>query len=277
MTQDALPSDEVYRLGHYRQESPLVLLGGVGISALVHAVIVAAIVLGTLRSAEVIEAKVEEEIAPFTPVELVRLGEERPPNALPRIANPPPPQVQEDVVPLEKPDPNKVVLEKKDQEPPPKDAEKVKEKRSTRDILAGFHNPDRPVNDDKPEGHKDGVPEGTLSDAAMANLMNTYQAKVMRDILRQWRVPSTISPERARELAGQVAVSVRLSDDGYITSYTMTKVSGETEFDISIERAVKAFMVRFGGQRLTMPDDPQIKQAVVSRGLYLRRWEYTGR
>ena len=270
------PSELMVRPEQARPVSAGNVVGGFATTTLLHAFIILAVVVGTITGSKAVEEHIEEKIAPFTPVELVRLGEPRKPNALPRIANPEKRVVEEDVVNLAQPDPDKVVLEKKPEDKP-KDVERVEKKKSTRDLLNAFNNPSRPTNDDVPEGQADGVPEGTLSDAALSHLMNTYQAKVMRDILRQWKVPSTITPDSARDLAGKVAVAIRLSADGDIVSYRMVKTSGDSQFDLSVERAIKSFMVRFGGQKLSMPEDPSLKQAVINKGLFLRRWEYTGR
>ena len=48
---------------------------GVGISMGVHLLIATAVIVGTIAGAEDLEARTEEELAPYTPVELVRLGD----------------------------------------------------------------------------------------------------------------------------------------------------------------------------------------------------------
>ena len=59
----------------------------------------------------------------------------------------------------------KNLLEKK-KEPEPKDAKRVKRKEKINSLLDSIHNPNRPVNDDKPEGLSSGVAEGTVVDDA---------------------------------------------------------------------------------------------------------------
>lgn len=258
-------------LGRGREGSPTSIVGGLGVSFFVHISIVVAIIIGSITGAKAIEEKAEEKLAPFTPVELIRLGKPREKKFLPRIANPAPKQVEEKVVNLaKKPDPDKVVIKK---EEPPKDAEVVKQKKpSAADILHTLHNPNRPVNDDTPEGREFGVAEGNVVDDSVQNLMNTYIAQVQRAVLREWRVPQTISESRAKDMANKVRVQVRVSDDGYITSYSFLARSGDSQFDASIEEAVRRFMVRFGGRKLPQPDRDDVGRVVVQKGLILGRW-----
>ncbi len=247
------------------------ILSGLCVSFGVHAAIVLAVVIGTITGSEAIEKEVEEKMVPFTPVELVRLGEKKPPKQLPRISNPAPKTIQEDVVNLaKKPKPEDVVLKK--EKPKDKKAKRVR-KKNTDDILNTFHNPNRPVNTDKPEGDPDGVPEGTVVDSALKHLMNSYLAKVQQTIVRNWRVPQTISQSKAEKLAGKVRVKVRVSPEGHIVSYRITRKSGDSIFDASVEETVRKFTAGGGGRRLPMPAKDDLKQAVVAKGLSLNRWK----
>jgi outer membrane biosynthesis protein TonB len=250
------------------------VVGGFVVSLLIHLLIVASVAIGTITQAAAVEEETKVVMAPFEPVELVRLGEKKPKNALPRIANPAPDTDPEDVVNLaeKEPKPEDVVLEKEE----PKEKKKVEERKDRmKDILSGAYNPNRPTNTDIAEGDPDGVPEGTTSDVAMMRLMNTYAAKVIRDITREWNVPSTLSQSQAKDLAGKISVQVYLSPEGYVVRYTLTRRSGNGQFDISVERAIKAFTV-MGGRKLSMPNDENLKTLVLKKGLNLRRWEYVG-
>lgn len=255
-----------------REKSPQHVIQGMVVSLGVHLAIATAVIIGTITGSEAIEKHTEEQLAPFTPVELVRLGEEKPDSQLPRLANPPPKEVKEDVVdPTPRPPKDSDPKEK-----PPKDAVKVPKPKEQKvnNLLNEFeHDPTRPVNNDVPSGHRDGVPQGTLSDAALQNLMRTFQARVQQAVLSQWRVPSSITREKATELAGKTRVVIRVSAEGYIVSYTMSKRSGDAQFDASVERAVKAFMPAFGGRKLPMPDDAALRQAVVQKGISLSYWK----
>jgi outer membrane biosynthesis protein TonB len=257
-------------LGRPRPLNPGALAGGIIITVALHILIAVGAFILTHVDATVVEEKAKEELIPFTPVELIRLGEKKPPKQLPRIANPAPPQKEEKVVNLnQKPDPDKVVIKKEE----PKDAVVVKKKEeSAKDLLNALHNPNRPVNSDKPEGREDGVVEGNVVDDSLKSLLNTYQAQVLRAILKEWRVPQTVSEDRAKELAGKIRVKVRLSPEGNIVNYTFTARSGDLQFDNSVEETVRRFQVLTGNKRLPMPEEEGLKSLVLDRGLTLSGW-----
>jgi hypothetical protein len=143
--------------------------------------------------------------------------------------------------------------------------------------LSDLHDPSRPTTDALPAGREDGVRGGTISDAAMANLMGTYQAKLLAELTRGWVMPTTISDDEIKRLSGQAAVYVRLSPEGHIVSYTWRKRSENDQFNDSIDRLLKRYQVAFGGQKLPLPDNDEVREAVIKQGLNLRNWEYTGK
>lgn len=262
-------------LGNQRQDGVMFLIGGVGVSFLVHLSVIVAVVIGTITQSKAIEKETEVQMAPFTPVELIKLGVKKPPNALPRISNPAPRVVEEKVVNLANKvqDPDEVVL-KKEEEPKPKDAVRVKKAERVNDLLDSLHNPNRPVNDDKEEGLASGVAGGTSLDEAQEQLMHTWLAKIKAAILSQWRVPQTITRERAKELQGKVRISVRISPDGYVVSWRMTRKSDDTQFNAACEDAVRKFSAKSGtGRKLPMPDDPEVRDLLVKKGISLSRWK----
>jgi outer membrane biosynthesis protein TonB len=262
-------------LGNQRQNGIGFMIGGFGVTFLVHFAVMLAVVIGTITQSKAIEKEAEITMAPFTPVELIKLGVERPPNALPRISNPAPKTVKEDVVNLanKAKSPDEVVLEKKE-DPKPKDAVRVKKKERVNDLLDSLHNPNRPVNDDKEEGRASGVVGGTSLDEAQAHLMNTFKAKIQRAIISQWRVPQTITRQRAAELASKVRISVRISPEGYVVSWRMTRKSEDAQFNAACEDAVRKFSAKSGtGRKLPMPDDPEIRALLVKKGIALTRWK----
>ena len=73
-----------------------------------------------------------------------------------------------------------------------------------------------------------------------------------------------------------MAVYIRLSDKGYVVSYSFKKKSGNDQFDASIERVIKKFQVLGGGKKLPLPENPEIQQIVLKKGLNLKEWVYTG-
>lgn len=252
---------------------------GMAVSFLVHASIVGAIIVGSVLSAMAMEDKVEDELAPFTPVELVRLGVDKPADALPVITNPPPKVEEEDVVNLKQKPRDKTISEKK----PEKDkktqrVQKTPKKDKRSDLLNEFeHDPTKPVVNELPRGHKEGVPEGTLSDAAAANLMRTWQAKVNAAVIRRWQIPRSLGEDKLKEFAGRTRVSVRISAEGYIVSYNFSSRSGDGHFDGTVERAVRSFMPAYGGSKLPMPENPTLRAAVVRKGFSLTGWRHVVR
>ncbi len=270
-----LPSLE---MGYYqrRKATPAQIFGGLAATFSLHILIVLAVVIGTWHGEQAIEEDIEPHLLEFEKVELLALGEEKPPEALPRIANPEPVTKEPDKVILEQPKEPVVQLEKEK----PKEAEEKEEKdRKKRmlDALSALHNPNRPTNEDTPEGSEKGVVGGTISDAAMENLMGTYAAKLMAELTRTWEVPSTIDESEVAALSNQVQVYVRLSESGDIVSYKFTKKSDNDQFNASIDRVLKRFQLAYGGRKLPMPDDPAVKDAVLKQGLNLKTWEFTGR
>lgn len=247
---------------------------GVVLTMLLHFGLVAVIIIGTMSGTKKIEEEIQPKMLTFEKVDLLALGEEKPPNALPRISNPEPAVRPPDEVNLAKPEEPVVDLEKKEEKKEKEDEEA--RKRKMLDALSALHNPNRPSNDDLPEGSEDGVIGGNISDAALANLMGTYAAKVISELSRNWEIPSTVPDEEIPSLAGQVAVYVRLSEQGHIVVHRFEKNSTNDQFDASIDRLLRRYTVT-GGRKLPLPDDEAVKKSVLHHGLQLEGWEYTGR
>lgn len=252
---------------------------------LLHGLIVSAMAVATYFSNEAIEEYIEPQVLEFEDVELVALGKPRDPSALPRIANPAPPKraKREEVV-LDEPPAEQAPVEELTEHKVDDPAEEVPPE-PTRDELMkdafagleGLHDPERPVNEDVPEGQEDGVVEGTLSQAAGDALMRTYSTKVNAAISKQWRVPATLDSEQIEGLSGEVVMLVYLSEDGYIREYRWDKRSQNEQFNLSIESALRRFRVDSGGRKLPLPDNEELRQLVLERPLRLSKWEYKGR
>ncbi len=265
------------------------ILAGVCVTLVLHGTIVGRMALATMHSNEAIEEFIEPRIIEFEDVDLVALGEEKPPEALPRIANPPPPKAKaKKAVNLARRDdkaPKKAKEEPKDvpekDEPPrdePPNAE-VEADDSNEDLLnelGDLHDPDRPVNTDTPAGSRDGAVGGTLSKAAVDNLMGTYVYKLKKEISRSWTVPATVPREEIASLQGAVSVQVFISKDGYIRDYSFLKKSGNEQFNLSIERVLRRYHYQHGRRKLPLPDKEEIRTIVTTNPLNLKTWEYTG-
>lgn len=265
-------------LGRGSDLDSVTFLAGVVASIGLHGLIIMLVVIGTMKSEESIEEHIEEKMLEFEQVDLLALGEEKPPDALPRISNPAPPKVAPKKINLEPTEPT-VDLDPKEEEEPPKEAvedEKPTARSKALDALSALHDPERPSNEDLPEGDEAGVVGGSLSDAAKANLMGTYQAKLLAELSRNWSVPTTLSSEEIKSLAGRVVVYVRLSPAGDVVTYDMKKSSGNEQYDAAIERLLQKFQVSGGRKKLPMPENEAIKALVIKQGLKLTDWEFTG-
>jgi len=143
--------------------------------------------------------------------------------------------------------------------------------------LEGRNDPDRPVNEDAPEGQEDGVAEGTLSKAAGDALMRTYGAEVQKAISKHWRVPATVSDEEIESLTGQIRVKVFLSEEGYVRDWRWIERSNNEQFNQSVALAIRRFEVDGGGRKLPLPREEELKEKVLREFLRLSKWDYTPR
>lgn len=268
-------------LGRGSDLDSVTFLAGALASIGLHGLIIALVVIGTMHSEERIEEHIEEKMLEFEQVDLLALGEEKPPDALPRISNPAPPKVAPKKINLAPPTEPTVDLEPKKDEEPPKEAVEDEEKQKRRskmlDALSALNDPERPSNEDLPEGDEAGVVGGNMSDAAQANLMGTYQAKLLGELSRNWSVPTTLSADEIKSLAGRVVMFVRLSPEGYVVTYNMKRSSGNEQYDAAIERLLQKFQVSGGRKKLPMPENEAIKALVLKQGLKLTDWEFTGK
>lgn len=249
---------------------------GVLLTLLLHVTIIGLVAFGTSRTGSKMDEEIEPKMLQFEQVDLLTLGEEKPPEQLPRIANPAPPEKRPDEIVLDTPDEPVVELEKEEKPEAREKDEPDERKKKMLDALSSLHNPNRPTNEEIPEGGEDGVVGGNVSDAALANLTATYAAKLNMQLSRMWEVPKTVDRGEISQLSGQVSVYVRLSSEGYVTSYRFTKKSENTQFNDSIDRLLKRFQVSYGGRKLPLPDQPEVRDAVLRQGLNLNSWEYTG-
>lgn len=252
------------------------VVGGFVVTVLLHGVLIGLVILGTMRGGENIEEEIQPKMLEFEQVDLLALGEEKPPNQLPRIANPAPPEKKQDEIVLNKPDQPVVELEEKEPEKAEEKEDPEERKKKMLDALSALHNPNRPTNEDIPEGAEEGVVGGSVSDAALANLTKTYAAKLNAEITRFWDVPKAVAPADIKKLSGQVSVYIRLSPEGHVTTYRFRSKSENPQFNDSIDRVLKRFQVSYGGRTLPLPDTPEVKQAVLTQGINLNSWEYTG-
>lgn len=254
------------------------ILSGVVVTLLLHGLAVLLMAWATMSTNKALDEYIEPKVLEFEDVELLALGKERPPQALPRIANPAPAPRRKNEIVLNKPDP-KVVPIKKEPEPTEEKEPEVKTQERRKKLvheLDDLFDPERPTNDDVPAGHESGAVGGTLSDIAKSNLVGNYATKLKKEFSRVWTMPATVPAHEIIALQGQVVVAIYLSKTGYIRSYTWLKKSKNEQFNMSIELVIRRFQLNGGGRKLPLPDNEEVKQLVLKEALNLKQWEYTG-
>jgi TonB family protein len=259
---------------------------GAAVSIALHGGLALAVVLATVFSGS---EPAETYHLVFDDVELLALGEIRDSRELPRMAGDmSPPEADQVVIDptVEEPDPQPTaeappepdpaaIQRQREEEEARREEEerRAREERQRRREAALGRIDSQGPGDAVPEGSQLGVAGGTVSDEALANMMQTYQVRVLQEIQRFWEVPSTLSEQELQSLYGMVRVHVRLSDSGHVTSYQFLSRSGNDQFDQSIERVIQRFERQRGGRALPMPDQPELRRQVVSQGLTLTNWE----
>ncbi len=157
---------------------------------------------------------------------LVRLGEKRPEEWLPRKEAAPPPAPA--------PAPVAVPVAPSQARPaaPSASAKAAPAKPST-SLASVLSKVQRQV-DDARYGDPDGDPEG---DSAEGSAGDRYYALVFREIHANYRVPATLSDRRWSHL--KAIVVLRIQPDGTISRWIFDKPSGNPTFDEALERALR--------------------------------------
>lgn len=157
---------------------------------------------------------------------LVRLGEKRPDELLPR-KEPPPRAAAPVATPAPKSDSTKVVA------PAPKSptaADRVAEMGKMSNAL------DRLKKAAAPAGDPEGSPDGEVSDLSRAILGNKYATEVYRCIKKHYAFEA-LDPG---QVAGRKAsVQVRVNADGSLRDFSIAEGSGLERFDAAVIRAVR--------------------------------------
>ncbi len=259
---------------------------GIGLSLLFHGAVVAALVIGVFLGTGDDEEPTEQ--LEYENVELLALGEEPDPDQLPRLTgdegSPPdaeevapdpeaPPQTEPEPAEDVEPDPEQLEREREEEEQRQEEERRRREEQRRQqldDAFGEFEQEGR--GDEAPEGSPDGVVGGTATDG---DAEDAYLARLAQAIGNNWSLPTAISDQEAQELAGQVRVRVELSDDGHIDEFELIEESGRSLFDRSLKSSLRDFEP--GEATLPLPDDDQLRDDVLRRGLILTNWEHVVR
>jgi len=189
---------------------------------------------------------------------LVRLGEKRPQQLLPRKepegGPPPAPAPAAPPVPTPKPAAPAAPVVKAKPAPAPKAAPAPRSE-TRRDVLASVLSK---VKADKARsepavGDPSGSPLGDSSEA----VGDQYLALVVASLQEAYILPSTISEQDRMHL--QAKVALYLAADGKVLRYTFESKSGNAAFDAALERAIRA-------ARLP-PPPPELRQLYRNEGI----------
>lgn len=240
-----------------RPTDPFAVAGGIFGVVMVLASLVALPVIATARPP--LESDDVGDAEPFEYVEarLLKWGEIKDPEALPDRIVPALPTAPEEVLALDR------NAEKKE---PAKKVEKPKRQAGavTDDKLRQVFDRARAfgeIQDDFiPEGHPDGVPDGDVTDPALASLGATYGRRINRLFLERWVVPTLLS-EKIKDKS-KVKVLIRVDINMVITDVKFLKKSGNSMFDNSVQTAID----RVRQEVRTLPPPPEALAAKIFGG-----------
>jgi outer membrane biosynthesis protein TonB len=260
----ALPELEekpIEELSYLRKTDPVAVAGGAFGVILMAGVISALPVIAAAGGAD--EAT-SGDAEPFEYIEarLLKYGEEKDPEALPDRIVPAQPTAPEDVLPLDRNE-NKKEPEKKEEKPKPQaDAVTDNKLRQVFEKARAFAE----IQDDYvPEGHPDGVPEGEVTDPALASMGATYGHRIKRLFLERWVVPTLLPEAALKKLSAKV--NIRVDINMVIISATFLKKSGNPMFDDSVQNAID----RVRQEVRTLPPPPEaIASNIFGGGINLK-------
>jgi hypothetical protein len=229
------------------------ILGAVG----AHIAIPVAFVVGAAAVAGATEEGPETYIDEhIVEARFVQLGKEPDPDKLPdRIV----PRLQT------APDEATVVSEEEEPPPPEKVDAGVRPERPVEDLLTRLGDRAQAfaeiAEEREREGHPDGIPDGTETDAREGDL---YAGKLMSFFKRGWTIPTTLTD--VDDL--MTIVEVEITHDLKVGPSKVLKSSGEPLFDQSVEDRIE--QLRTLGTTLPEPPTPAVAERYLGRPLGLR-------
>ncbi len=246
----------------WSRTDPLALIGGVASIILLSAVTLA---LPTLAAVGVaFDDESTGDVEPFEYVEarLLKWGEIKDKDALPDRIVPALPTAPDEVLALDRNE-NKPEPEKKVDKPKRQVGAVTDDKlRQVFDNARAFAE----IQDDYiPEGHPDGVPDGDVTDPALASMGATYGRRITRLIQERLIVPTLISEGQKNKLKAKILLKFDI--DMTIVSLKFIKKSGNAMFDDAIQNAIDR--VRLEVRNLPTPPEA-IAPTVFGGGIAIK-------
>ena len=244
-----------------RNADPVALVGGfTGLFATLVGMLLLPSVLGAVTVATHPQAPAQD---PFSYVEarLLRKGEIKEPDRLPDRIVPQLPTAPEEVLPLDRQE-RKPQVEAKPVEKKQRDAGDDDKRRQVFDRARAF---DEIQDDYVPVGHPDGVPDGDVSDPALASAGDMYAREISQLISERWVISTLISDAERKKL--RVTVLLRFNASMGISAFQITHKSGNALFDDSVLHAIE----RLQTEVRRLPDPPEaVAPRVFGGGLSIR-------
>lgn len=244
-----------------RTTDPVAAAGGAGGVLIVAGLMLALPVIATASSA--LDTVQPEGAEPFEYIEarLLKLGEIKDPKALPDRIVPALPTAPDEVLALDR-DADKAEPEKKE-EKNERQAEAVSDDK-LRQVFEKARAFAEVQDNYIPEGHPDGVPDGDVTDPALASMGATYGHRIKRFFLERWVVPTLLSEKQLQTLKAKV--NIRVDIDMVIISVKFLKKSGNPMFDDSVQNAID----RVRQEIRTLPAPPEaISSNIFGGGINL--------
>ena len=213
-------------------------------------------------------------------VSLTALGEELPPQSVPRIVAPPPPPPPEDHAvsisrQIKKDPPKKKKKKKKKKDPPKKKKRKAKvrpkkrQKKPPKKVSMNdlFGQPDERADRGPRAGHKKGSALGTSLTLSEKTELGEYVGRVRRSIDRNLTYPASISASVRKKLS--IHIFVRLNKKRQIKGQPrIKKKSGNSFFDQAVLKTIDLFSEQ-GSKRFPIPP-ATISKYVFKKGFLIK-------
>jgi hypothetical protein len=193
---------------------------------------------------------------------LLKFGEVKDDTKLPDRIVPPLPTAPDEVLPLDTNE-DKAAPEEEDDKPL-KQADAVSDDR-LREVFDKARAFAEIQDDYVPEGHPDGVPDGDVTDPALASIGATYSHRLMRLFLDRFVVPTLLSEAELAKLDATVLIKVDI--EMVIVSVRFVDESGNAMFDDSVRNAIDR--VRVEVRNLPAPPEV-IAPKVFGAGIRLK-------
>ncbi|MBN2343159.1 MAG: TonB C-terminal domain-containing protein [Deltaproteobacteria bacterium] len=166
---------------------------------------------------------------------LLKAGEIKDETELPDRIVPALPTAPEEVIPLDQ-DADKPEPPPKEEEEPEKQADAVDDT-TLREVFEKARAFAEIQDDFVPEGHPDGVPDGDVTDPALASLGATYGRRITKYIKERWIVPTLISDSERQQL--KLKVTLKFNAEMTIIEFNVISESGNRLFDDSVVNAIE--------------------------------------